>query len=498
MIANILIFMLLIYAANFFFAKNYYVNNKKELLLSASEEISDILDKATMPLQPRIIININAIAKSIGGSVIVGDTKRNIYLSERIQEFPRLSKEDHSPFYEIEGDGDDTRLVLPNTTDSQNVIISDFEQYGENTIFFNALDPELQIDTLRYQTLLKHDITLLIWVPVSEINESISLSNRFTLIVAFITLCITVVVSFFTSKQFIKPITEMNTLAKDMANLDFTKQLDIISDDEIGELSVTINQLSRKLSETIDELNLKNKELIIDINKKEALDEMRKKFISNVSHELKTPIFLIQGYAEGLNSNVVGNEAKRKFYSEVIMEEADKMDLMVKDLLDISQLESSNYSINPCTFNIDELSYDIIKKLTPTFEEHHIRLTLDSDKDVSVVADPIRIEQVLMNLFTNAINHCDHHKSVDFKLFKTEKNTVRVSIFNTGKLIPEDSLDKIWSSFYKVDQARTRDYKGSGLGLSIVQNIIEVHHGAYGVNNKDKGVEFWFEIDLVN
>lgn len=498
MVGNILVFTILIYGSNLFFAKNYYVNNKKELLLAASQKISNVLDEATIPLAPKDIISINAVAKSIGGSVIIGDTKRNIYLSDRIQQAGRPNKEVRNSFYEIELDNETPRLVLPNTADAQNVIVNDFEQYDDHSIFFNALDPELQIDTLRYQSSLANDFTILIWVPLSEINESISLSNSFTLIVALLTLCITVVISYFASMKFTKPITEMNTQAKSMVDLDFSQQLTVMSNDEIGQLSLTINQLSSKLNDTIEELNIKNQELTKDINKKEELEQMRKEFISNVSHELKTPIFLIQGYAEGLHSNVVGDEAKRAFYSKVIMEEADKMDLMVKDLLDISQLESGSYSINLCTFNIDELAYDVVKKLTPTFEDQGIKFTLNSDTKVAIIADPIRIEQVLMNLLTNGVNHCNNQKMMTFKLIKTTNNTVKISIFNTGSQIPEEALDKIWSSFFKVDEARTRDYNGSGLGLSIVKNILQLHHGKYGVSNKENGVEFWFELDLIH
>jgi signal transduction histidine kinase len=129
-------------------------------------------------------------------------------------------------------------------------------------------------------------------------------------------------------------------------------------------------------------------------------------------------------------------------------------------------------------------------------EDHNIKLSMNSDTKVSIVADPIRIEQVIINLLTNSINHCSNENIIEFKLFKTTDHKVRVSIYNTGQSIPEDSLKKIWTSFYKVDEARTREYSGSGLGLSIVKNIIEVHHGSLGVNNKEDGVEFWFELDL--
>lgn len=498
MLANILIFTILIYGANFLFARDYYVDNKKELLLSTSSKIEEIINDSDTPLKPTVVNKINALVKSIGGSVIIADTKRNIYLSEKFQAPERGDKELLNPFYEIEEHEGDTRLALPSNENRKKTFIDDFEVYNDNAVFFSAKDPELQIDTLRYQAKLDNEFRLLIWVPLSEINESISLSNRFTLIVALITMSITVVFSYFASKRFTKPIRDMNNVAKNMAELDFDHQLEINSEDEMGQLSRTINELSNKLSESIDELNVKNTILTEDIHKKEALEKMRKEFISNVSHELKTPIFLIQGYAEGLLSNIVDDEAKRSFYSQVIMEEADKMDLMVKDLLDISQLESGNYSVDPCMFNIDELSYDIIRKLTPTLDEHNIKLTINSDTNVSIVADPIRIEQVLINLFTNAINHCSDPNIIEFKLFKTSNESVKVSILNTGEPIPSDSLDKIWTSFYKVDEARTREYSGSGLGLSIVNNIIKVHHGNLGVTNRDKGVEFWFELDLAN
>lgn len=500
MIVNIIIFTVLLFAANYLFASNFYVNNKKDTLIQVKEQISQLIADDTFPLSPEITREINALAKSIGGSIVIGDNKRNVLFSETSSAHNRPSGNSYSsgsPFFEMETEEGSTRLVLPSTSKKSKVIVTDWERIGEDSLFFYAEDPELLIDTLRFQTVLDNDLSILLWVPMSSIDETIYLSNRFTLIIAMITLLITGFTSYIISKRFTNPITKMNSIAKDMLNLDFSQTLTINSEDEIGQLSETINELSRKLNVTIAELNDKNNQLTLDINEKTKLEQMQKQFISNVSHELKTPIFLIQGYAEGLHSNVAWDEEKRVFYSEVIMEEADRMDIIVKDLLDISQLESGSFSITPCTFQLDALLSDLIKKLSPIIEENQINTLITSRKNTLVVADPVRIEQVIINLLTNAVNHCSHRNEISINLeADTESSKAKLSIFNTGNPIPEESLDKIWTSFYKADESRTRDYNGSGLGLSIVKNILQVHHNQYGVINRKDGVEFWFELDL--
>ena len=262
-------------------------------------------------------------------------------------------------------------------------------------------------------------------------------------------------------------------------------------DDKIEE----VYQIGEKIKEKISELKTANNELQKDIEKKIQIDEMRKEFLSNVSHELKTPIALIQGYAEGLYDNINDDSESREFYCEVIMDEADKMNKMVKKLLTLNQIEFGNNQVNFEHFDIVQVVRTVINSATLLAKQKEAQIEIDDYPQIYVWADEYMIEEVVTNYVSNAINHVDGEKKIKVSLKKTDK-VVRVSVFNTGKCIPEEELDKIWIKFYKVDKARTREYGGSGIGLSIVKAIMESMNQKCGVLNHEDGVEFWFELDI--
>jgi signal transduction histidine kinase len=231
-----------------------------------------------------------------------------------------------------------------------------------------------------------------------------------------------------------------------------------------------------------------------DIQKKTEIDEMRKEFLSNVSHELKTPISLIQGYAEGLKENINEDEESKDYYCEVIMDEANKMNQMVKKLLSLNELEFGNGQVNFERFDLVALIHSILDSTEILFKQKEVTLYFDQKEPIFVWADEYLIEQVLTNYISNALNHVGGQKIIEIKLIPRD-DTVRIAVFNTGENIPEDELDKIWIKFYKVDKARTREYGGSGIGLSIVKAIMNSHNRECGVINRPVGVEFWFELD---
>ena len=224
------------------------------------------------------------------------------------------------------------------------------------------------------------------------------------------------------------------------------------------------------------------------------VDEMRKEFLSNVSHELKTPIALIQGYAEGLKEGINDDAESREYYCEVIMDEASKMNQMVKKLLTLNQMEFGNDMVTMERFDITELIGTYLQSAAILCRQKGISLQMEDCPPVNVWADEFMVEEVFGNYFSNAINHVAGKRVIDVKLTLEEKK-VRVSVFNTGAQIPEESLPHIWEKFYKVDKARTREYGGSGVGLSIVKAAMEAMNQRYGAINYDNGVEFWFELE---
>ena len=235
-----------------------------------------------------------------------------------------------------------------------------------------------------------------------------------------------------------------------------------------------------------------------DIEKKTQIDEMRKEFLSNVSHELKTPIALIQGYAEGLQDNINDDEESRNFYCEVIIDEANKMNKMVKKLLTLNQIEFGNNQVTFERFDIVGLIQNVMNSARLLADQKEAALYMVEEYDpIYVWADEYMIEEVVTNYISNAINHVEFEKKIEVSIKQTH-DLVHVSVFNTGKCIPEDELDKVWIKFYKVDKARTRAYGGSGIGLSIVKAIMDSMHRECGVRNREDGVEFWFELDRRN
>jgi len=355
-------------------------------------------------------------------------------------------------------------------------------------------DPRLKTNFLALAARLRNGEILVLSTPIAAINESTAIANRFLLFTGLITVVLGGIIVFLYAKRFTKPILDLNDIAQRMSKLDFSKKYPVQSDDEVAQLGRSINSLSDQLDKAISELKEANDKLREDIERERRIDKMRKEFISNVSHELKTPIALIQGYAEGLKLNVNEDEENKNFYCDVIMDEADKMNRLVKDLLDLSQIESGYFKLEKTTFDISLLIDRVLEKYRPIVTDKKIKVDVEKEENVLVNGDISRIEQVLVNYLNNAIDHVDDSRLIKITLTNRD-DKVRVSVYNSGKTIPEEALDKIWTSFYKVDKARTRDYGGTGLGLSVVRAILELHHNAYGVENKDDGVLFWFEAD---
>ena len=339
-------------------------------------------------------------------------------------------------------------------------------------------------------------ISFIMSTPLESIRQSAALANRFFAYVGCIGAVLGGLVIWFVTRKITRPIQKLNDISERMVHLDFDVKYQGRSKNEIGMLGENMNKLSHSLEKAISELKTANNELQKDIEKKEQIDEMRKEFLSSVSHELKTPIALIQGYAEGLQEGINDDQESREFYCEVIVDEASKMNNIVKKLLSLNQLEFGNDVVTMERFDIVALLSNCIQSSAILTKQNGITVKMQEIGPIYVWAEVFKVEEVFMNYFTNAINHCQGEKIIEVKLEQGE-GKVKVSVFNTGVPIPEDSIDHIWEKFYKVDKARTREYGGSGVGLSIVKAIMEALHQKYGVENCDDGVLFWFELETV-
>ena len=380
------------------------------------------------------------------------------------------------------------------------------EREKQNNIIYK--DEEIKVEKIndQYNNIsyillsgrLDNGYKLYISIPAVPIEESVDISNQALIIIGLIILLISSFIASYISKKFTSPIVELNDITNKMARLDFSQKYRIAdTDDEINELGKNVNTMSDKLETTIKQLRENNLELEKDIEEKSKIDDMRKQFISDVSHELKTPIALIQGYAEGLVENVNTDDESRKFYAEVILDESNKMDNLVKQLLELMKLEYGKREFNNENFDIVELINEVIRKCKVMLEEKNIDIVFRSDSPILVNADDFYVERVVTNYFTNAIKHTievNKEKKIEIKIEEKE-DKIRISVFNTGNKIAEENLNKIWGRFYKEDSSRNRTDGGTGIGLALVKAIMTNYKNDYGVINKENGVEFYFELD---
>ena len=381
----------------------------------------------------------------------------------------------------LDNDGNRSNVIIPNTN------------YFNNSSYIEA-----------FGFLEDKETAYLMTIPYNSIKESVSVFNRYLILISIFVIIFGAIAIYILSSRFSKPVIEMSQVAKKMSNLEFDEKITNITNDEIGDLGETINDLSDKLETNIKELKNANIQLKKDIEQKEQLDIMRQEFVANVSHELKTPIALIQGYAEGLQVGLVNNKNDIEFYSGVIIDEANKMNHLVRQLLDLSAIERGGEDIEISRINLKEAVETVVNSLKMKFDEKGIVPKIEIIDGTYIWADDFKVEEVIRNYITNAINHCDENKLIIIgsESIKDKNDYERFFVYNSGKGLEKDDLIKVWDKFYKVDKARTREYGGSGLGLSIVKAIAKEHNTICGCENVKEnfkyknGIKFYFDFSI--
>ncbi|PDY25944.1 two-component sensor histidine kinase [Bacillus cereus] len=328
---------------------------------------------------------------------------------------------------------------------------------------------------------------------LQPVNEAMLVLKDYYVYALIIVFLVIILLSFYYSKIIVKPLIKINRVTKKMANFDFSEKLPVAADDEIGGLSGSINTLSVNLKDRIDRLNVANTKLQQDIERERQLEKTRKEFISGVSHELKTPLSVIRSFAEGIQDGVSKDTT---YYTNVILEETENMNRLIVEMLELAKLESGTYKLEMSTFSIGELIQQVYTKLLFSMEEKHLQVDIYADSSLFVKANRSRIEQVVVNLLSNAIRYTPDGERIHVSVVETE-DTVKIEIENTGNPIPEESLEKIWDRFYRLDASRSRHTGGTGLGLSIVKNILDLHRAEYGVYNTTNSVVFYFNLQKV-
>lgn len=465
--------ILLCWVLNTTLLPRYYMHNKKNLLMENYQTVSNASAQNQLESDEFAVTFDNMCSNgNIMALILQQDGK---VLRSSVNDMDALRSE----FWDVLLHADNMEVLYSN------------KQYQ----LLRKTDTRLDSEYLVLVGVLENGDMILMRTAVESIRESAAISNRFLLFVGTAAIVSSLLVAFFTTRHITRPLQQLTDISKRMVDLDFNAKYESNQSNsyEVEELGNHINRLSENLERTISELKTANVELQDDIEKKIQIDEMRKEFLSNVSHELKTPLALIQGYAEGLQECINDDAESREFYCDVIIDEADKMNRMVKKLLTLNQLEFGNDQVVMERFDMTELIRGVANSTKILMEQKGIRLELENPEEAWVWGDEFKVEEVITNYMSNAINHADGEKVI--RVFYTRsEDKLRVSVFNTGQPIPEDDIDKIWVKFYKVDKARTREYGGSGIGLSIVKAIMDSFHQQCGVINHEDGVEFWMEL----
>ena len=516
---------------NSIFSEKVYMNRKQKSMINSYENVNEIMQKYTDSQidKDTMCADMENISTAKGISVLVVDSSWcTIYVStqgdDSMMERLRMSifngdifknngspdkapepkeQEDDSDNPADKDDKKDHRKRLEDIIDmsgtslvENRTIISSNDNYTLQKVY----DERLGDYYLEIWGTLDNGYSIILRTPIQGIKDNVNISTTLIKYVGGAILAVGIIAAFVVSTYITRPIKQLSNIAEKMSEMDFNARYEGSDKGEIGLLGKSMNNMSEKLEQNIAELKKANLELKKDIDKKEKLEIMRTDFLSNVSHELKTPIALIQGYAEGLKEGITDDPESMEFYCDVIMDEANKMNTMVKRLLTLNQIEFGNDEPEMERFDINELIASVADANAIRAGQKNMSIVFDNRNEHNFVwADEYKTEEVLTNYISNALNHCDGKRAIEVRTEKSENGgTITVTVYNSGKNIDDEDLERIWEKFYKTDKARTREYGGNGIGLSIVKAIMDSFHQKCGVINHENGVEFWMELESNN
>lgn len=338
---------------------------------------------------------------------------------------------------------------------------------------YKIVNPRFDNKILIYATKIDDNITLFIHASLEPLDTTVVILSKQLIIVSFIVIVLALIIGYFISKKISKPIENITFKAKKLAsgNYDFTfdNNSNIY---EIDELASTLNFAKNELEQT---------------------DQLRRDLMANVSHDLKTPLTMIKGYAEMIRDLTYNSDSKRNENLNVIIEESDRLNILVEDILTLSKLQSNKENLKIEEFDLIILIKDIVKRYSIYKDTDGYIFDLIIPNELNIKADKKRIEQVIYNLINNAINYTGKDKKISIEVIDDKDITVLIK--DTGKGIKQEEIPHIWEKYYHSNKKHKRNIIGTGLGLSIVKNILESHNFEYGVESKiNKGTTFYFKI----
>ena len=334
---------------------------------------------------------------------------------------------------------------------------------------------------------------VVLWVPVESIESSVAILNRASLYLTAFVLVVGLLGGALFARRIVRPLESVRRVSQRAAELDFTARADeSVGIRELASLAGSVNRMSEQLSQSIQALQSANERLQEDVDRQKQLERMRREFIANVSHEMKTPLCLLQMYAENLKNNVAGVD--KDYYCDTIAEESQRLSDMVGSMLDLSSIENGLSAMTLAPLELSGLCRELLTRMAPVLAP--FRLTVGLERDLVVEGDGKFLEMAMKNYLSNAASHTPGGGRIRIELSRSGAEAV-FGVENEGQPIPEGQLERLWDSFYKVDASRVRTEENHvGLGLAIVKAIVSRHQGRYWVENRPEGVAFFFALPL--
>ena len=459
-----------------YFLGDYYLRQKRKDMRSLFNELKEMQEEGNLYEEDNQIpltalfdrYYVDVIVLGPDGESLVKSNSDSEVLSKQLS-FSMFSKDDS--------------VKILQTTDEYKIFTCSFPGTDDRYLIFRGCLPDGNIVFMR--------------TSYAGISRTLHITNRFFLFMVVLALGISTLISHYVIKSFSKPLYGIIDITKRISNFDFqARYYPQRVYNELDDLGEHINEMSTTLKRAIEQLRDANESLKHDLEVREETENMRKEFVSNVSHELKTPIALIQGYAEGLQEGIMEDENSRQIYLDIIIDEANKMNRLVREMLILNQLEAGQMNIDYVDFNLTEMIDSVVDSNKINFEAQNITYSFINKEECYVHADEFLVEQVITNFISNAIHYVLNENVINVKYEFVKKGKVRISVFNSGNNISKKDIKHIWEKFYKADKARSREYGGSGIGLSVVKATMDLLHEKYGVDNLENGVEFWFELSL--
>ena len=463
----ILLFAFIVMVSNAFFLRPLYALYTKRVVEKAVKDISAVdlaADEAVW--RPAL----NEIERDSHFEILIFDDQRMVYSSSNQPRWIPAG-------FTVQLLSEILLYLDESVPDTDNIVSTIGSDHSHN-------------DDIIYAFSKKGDYTIMVTQILDPVNNTIRQTNMVIMLVTTLFLVITLVLAFRLSKRFTQPIRKIQSTVADITALNFNSSCDVHTGDELEHLADDVNMLSSRLNETLNQLQVQNEQLEKDILS-------QRQFISNASHELRTPLSLIKGYADEIGSGFISAADQQKMYVNIISEEANKMNRLLKEMLDLSRMESGRMTLEMHPLSVNQLIRDFIDKYDGYISDHHLVLSLElPEEDTTGLVDPMRFEQVLANYLSNAAKYGDSRHTVKIST-RINEDVIRINLFNSGEHMSEQTLTNIWDRFYKHDKSRSEDEGSYGLGLSIVAAIQVLSGQRYGAENVEGGVNFWFDVNRI-